>query len=158
MPHQASASSPNDALEEILQQLALLDRTQLLQLQEQLVELISLFPPPLTEISLTLQSKQEPPGKLVKHQAQYTTAQLPGELIKHQAQHAAPLHGSRGGGGIEWKLIRQGDKVYGPYPYWRFNIGKSRRSIYLKQLARSSRQGKTLDCQDDPTSSLKAAP
>lgn len=50
MPHQATNSS-EDALEEILQRLVLLDRTGLLQLQEQLVELISLFPPLLTEQS-----------------------------------------------------------------------------------------------------------
>lgn len=138
MPHQATNSS-DDALEEILQRLVLLDRTGLLQLQEHLVELISLFPAPLTEQSSPLQLKPE----------------LPNELVQHQIQQTTPLHGSRGGGGIEWKLIRRGDKVYGPYPYWRFKIGKSRRSIYLKQLAQESRQCKSPECQHEAAPSLK---
>ena len=105
MPDRATNSSDN-ALSEILQRLALLERTELLQLQEHLLDLISLFPPLLAELSSALQPKQELDGELWQNQAQHTTCQLPNELLQYQAQQATPLHGSRGGGGIEWKLIR----------------------------------------------------
>jgi hypothetical protein len=47
--------------------------------------------------------------------------------------------GSRGGGVIEWKRIRRGDKLFGPYPYWRVHAGKHHRSLYLKALAQAAR-------------------
>src|SRR5207249_7943226 len=47
--------------------------------------------------------------------------------------------GPRGGGCIEWKKIRQGNHVYGPYPYLRVELGGRRRSIYLKALAQATR-------------------
>jgi len=47
--------------------------------------------------------------------------------------------GPRGGGCIEWKKIRQGNQVYGPYPYLRVELAGRRRSIYLKALAQATR-------------------
>jgi hypothetical protein len=51
--------------------------------------------------------------------------------------------GPRGGGCIEWKKLRQGDKVYGPYPYLRVRVGGRQRSIYLKALAQATRTSAT---------------
>jgi hypothetical protein len=59
--------------------------------------------------------------------------------------------GPRGGGSIEWKRIRHGDKVYGPYPYLRLRIGGRQRSIYLKALAHATRAAETTDGQDSPS-------
>src|SRR5216683_1240261 len=53
----------------------------------------------------------------------------------------------RGGGSIEWKRIRHGDKMYGPYPYLRLRIGGRQRSIYLKALAHATRESATSDGQ-----------
>jgi hypothetical protein len=59
--------------------------------------------------------------------------------------------GPRGGGSIEWKRIRHGDKVYGPYPYLRLRIGGRQRSIYLKALAHATRASATSDGQASPS-------
>jgi hypothetical protein len=59
--------------------------------------------------------------------------------------------GPRGGGSIEWKRIRHGDKVYGPYPYLRLRIGGRQRSIYLKALAHATRASATSDGQGSPS-------
>jgi hypothetical protein len=59
--------------------------------------------------------------------------------------------GPRGGSSIEWKRIRHGDKVYGPYPYLRLRIGGRQRSIYLKALAHATRAAETTDGQDSPS-------
>lgn len=64
----------------------------------------------------------------------------PPEIVQLAVSDGAPLCGSRGSGYIEWKWIRQGDKVYGPYPYWRFVRNGKRCSIYLKQLAQELRR------------------
>jgi hypothetical protein len=47
--------------------------------------------------------------------------------------------GPRGGGFIEWKHIRHGAKLYGPYPYWRVRLGRRQCSIYLRGLAQATR-------------------
>jgi hypothetical protein len=47
--------------------------------------------------------------------------------------------GAQGGGFIEWKWQRQGQKVYGPYPYLRVRVGGRQRSIYLRGLAQATR-------------------
>jgi hypothetical protein len=59
--------------------------------------------------------------------------------------------GPRGGGSIEWKRIRHGDKVYGPYPYLRLRIGGRQRSIYLKALAHATRASATSDGHGSPS-------
>jgi hypothetical protein len=59
--------------------------------------------------------------------------------------------GPRGGGSIEWKRIRHGDKVYGPYPYLRLRLGGRQRSIYLKALAHATRESATNDGQGSPS-------
>jgi hypothetical protein len=59
--------------------------------------------------------------------------------------------GPRGGGSIEWKRIRHGDKAYGPYPYLRLRIGGRQRSIYLKALAHATRASATNDGQGSPS-------
>lgn len=64
----------------------------------------------------------------------------PPEIVQSAVSKGAPLCGSRGSGYIEWKWIRQGNKVYGPYPYWRFVRNGKRCSIYLKELAQELRQ------------------
>src|ERR1700674_2728705 len=58
--------------------------------------------------------------------------------------------GPRGGGSIEWKRIRHGDKIYGPYPYLRLRIGGRQRSIYLKALAHARRESATSNGQVSP--------
>ena len=64
-------------------------------------------------------------------------------VAKPQGERSALLAnlpvGPRGGGCIEWKKIRQGNHVYGPYPYLRVELGGRRRSIYLKALAQATR-------------------
>lgn len=59
--------------------------------------------------------------------------------------------GPHGGGSIEWKRIRHGDKVYGPYPYLRFRSDGRQRSIYLKALAHATRASATSDGQISPS-------
>ena len=129
MPRNLPLQSTETPLEQVLQQLALLDRAQLKQLQNHLAELLSLLPALPTEVPAQTRLMKELPAEVAQ---------------RHAANQTEPLRGSRGGGGIEWKLIRQGNKVYGPYPYWRFNVGKSRRSLYLKQLAQEQRQSQSI--------------
>jgi hypothetical protein len=116
-------------LEQALNQLALLERTQLQQLQQHLTELLSLLPPPC-EVPDWIQPIPE----------------LPTEIAQKQPENQATLlQGKQGGGSIEWKMIRQAGKSYGPYPYWRFWNGKTHRSIYLKQLAQEQRQSQRFE-------------
>ena len=58
--------------------------------------------------------------------------------------------GPRGGGWIEWKRVRQGHKLYGPYPYLRVRLGGRQRSIYLRALAHATREATTSDGQGNP--------
>lgn len=58
--------------------------------------------------------------------------------------------GPRGGGWIEWKRVRQGDKLYGPYPYLRVRLSGRQCSIYLRALAHATREATTSDGQDNP--------
>ncbi|MEA2959682.1 MAG: hypothetical protein QOJ58_5683 [Alphaproteobacteria bacterium] len=79
----------------------------------------------------------------------------PAPMVKSE-QERPPLlrglpEGPRGGGSIEWKRIRHGDKVYGPYPYLRLRIGGRQRSIYLKALAQATRESATSDGQVSPS-------
>lgn len=130
MPRGSSHQLTTSPLEQALHQLALLDRAQLQQLQQHLSELLSLLPPPPSKVP----ARTRP------------IPNLPAEIAQRQAANQAELlHGKRGGGDIEWKMICQGDKCYGPYPYWRFFSGKTYRSIYLKQLAQEQRQSKCLE-------------
>ncbi|MBD3887424.1 hypothetical protein IFO70_38355 [Phormidium tenue FACHB-886] len=73
----------------------------------------------------------------------------PPEIVELSKENPA-LCGARGEGYIEWKTIRQGDKVYGPYPYWRFIRNGKRYSIYLKDLARQLRQDSSTNLPEIP--------
>ena len=79
----------------------------------------------------------------------------PAPMVKAEPERPALLRGlaegPRGGGSIEWKRIRHGDKVYGPYPYLRLRIGGRQRSIYLKALAQATRASATSDGQGSPS-------
>lgn len=60
--------------------------------------------------------------------------------------------GPRGGGWIEWKTIRKGDKMYGPYPYYRVRLdGRKKWTIYLKALAQATRESAMIDGQVSPS-------
>ena len=92
-----------------------LDREQLEQLRDQVAALLAALPPPA-------------PAPVVKAKPARSPflAGLP--------------QGPRGGGSIEWKRVRQGDKTYGPYPYLRVRVGGRQRSIYLRALAQATRE------------------
>jgi hypothetical protein len=79
----------------------------------------------------------------------------PAPLVTSEQERPSFLRGlpegPRGGGSIEWKRIRHGDKVYGPYPYLRLRIGGRQRSIYLKALAHATRESATNDEQGSPS-------
>lgn len=79
----------------------------------------------------------------------------PASMVKPEQERPPFLRGlpegPRGGGSIEWKRIRHGDKVYGPYPYLRLRIGGRQRSIYLKALAHATRVSATSDGQVSPS-------
>jgi hypothetical protein len=79
----------------------------------------------------------------------------PAPLVTSEQERPSFLRGlpegPRGGGSIEWKRIRHGDKVYGPYPYLRLRIGGRQRSIYLKALAHATRESATNDGQVNPS-------
>src|ERR1700730_12510496 len=96
-----------DPLETALVAATELDREQLEQLRDQVAALLAASASPAA--APMVKSEQERPPYL---------RGLP--------------EGPHGGGSIEWKRIRQGDKVYGPYPYLRFRSGGRQRSIYLK--------------------------
>ena len=103
-----------DALQTALVAATELDRDELEQLQEHVAALLAALPPPP---AIVLEPTRERPPFLV----------------------ALPL-GAQGGGFIEWKWQRQGQKVYGPYPYLRVRVGGRQRSIYLRGLAQAARE------------------
>jgi hypothetical protein len=115
-----------DALETALVAATELDYEQLEQLRDQVAALLAASAPPSP--APMVKSEQERPPFL---------RGLP--------------EGPRGGGSIEWKRIRHGDKVYGPYPYLRLRIGGRQRSIYLKALAHATRASATSDGQVSPS-------
>ena len=103
-----------DALETALVAATELDRDELEQLQEHVRALLAALPPP--------------PAVVV-------------EPTRERSPFLAGLpQGPRGGGSIEWKQVRQGQKVYGPYPYLRVRLGGRQRSIYLRALAQATRE------------------
>ena len=116
-----------DPLETALVAATELDREQLEQLRDQVAALLAALPRPA------------PPIKRVK--AKPERSPVLGGLPE----------GPRGGGWIEWKTIRQGEKVYGPYPYLRVRLGGRQRSIYLKALAHATRESATTDGQVSPS-------
>ena len=115
-----------DPLETALVAATELDREQLEQLRDQVAALLAASCPPAP--APAVKSKPERPPVL---------GGLP--------------QGPRGGGSIEWKRIRHGDKVYGPYPYLRVRLGGRQRSIYLKALAHATRESATSDGQVSPS-------
>ena len=115
-----------DPLETALVAATELNREQLEQLRNQVAALLAASCPPAP--APVLKSKPERPPFL---------GGLP--------------QGPRGGGSIEWKRIRHGDKIYGPYPYLRVRIGGRQRSIYLKALAHATRESATRDGQVSPS-------
>jgi hypothetical protein len=115
-----------DPLETALVAATELDYEQLEQLRDQVAALLAASAPPAP--APTVKSEPERPSLL---------RGLP--------------EGPRGGGSIEWKRIRHGDKVYGPYPYLRLRIGGRQRSIYLKALAHATRALATRDGQGRPS-------
>jgi hypothetical protein len=115
-----------DPLETALVAATELDYEQLEQLRDQVAALLAASAPPAP--APVVMSEQERPAYL---------RGLP--------------EGPRGGGSIEWKRIRHGDKVYGPYPYLRLRIGGRQRSIYLKALAHATRASATSDGQASPS-------
>jgi hypothetical protein len=102
-----------------------LDREQLEQLREHVAALLAALPPPPAPIS-------EP-----RPERSPWLAGLP--------------QGPRGGGSIEWKWIRHGAKVYGPYPYLRLRLAGRQRSIYLRALAQATRESATTGGQESPS-------
>jgi hypothetical protein len=110
-----SAPSSQTVLLSIVQQVVYLDWCHLTQLYEHLGEMIEQMEP----VALP----EEAPAEIV-------------EL----SEDGDAVCSSRGNGYIEWKTIRHGKKVYGPYPYWRFIRDGKRYSIYLKELAQERRQ------------------
>ena len=115
-----------DPLETALVAATELDREQLEQLGDQVAALLAASCPPAP--APVVKSKPERPPFL---------GGLP--------------QGPRGGGSIEWKRIRHGDKIYGPYPYLRLRIGGRQRSIYLKALAHATRESATSNGQVSPS-------
>jgi len=115
-----------DPLETALVAATELDREELEQLRDQVAALLAASCPPA-------------PAPVVK-----STPERP-PLLEGLPQ------GPRGGGSIEWKRIRHGDKVYGPYPYLRVRLGGRQRSIYLKALAHATRASATSDGQVSPS-------
>jgi hypothetical protein len=102
-----------------------LDREQLEQLRDQVAALLAAMPPPAGPVT---EPKPERSPFLVG---------LP--------------QGPRGGGSIEWKPIRHGQKVYGPYPYLRVRVGGHQRSIYLRALAHATRAAATSGEPSNPS-------
>jgi hypothetical protein len=102
-----------------------LDREQLEQLRDQVAALLAAMPPPRPPI-------QEP-----KPERSPFLAGLP--------------QGVRGGGSIEWKRLRRGQRVFGPYPYLRVRISGRKRSIYLRALAHATRAVAANDGPGNPS-------
>src|SRR5919199_3592815 len=115
-----------DPLETALVAATELDRDQLEQLRDQVAALLAALPPPAPAPSVDMKAERPP-----------FLAGLP--------------EGPRGGGWIEWKRIRQGDKTFGPYPYLRVRLGGRQRSIYLKALAHATREAATTGGQAKPS-------
>jgi hypothetical protein len=113
-----------DPLETALVAATELDREQLEQLRDQVAALLAALPPPA-------------PASEPKPERSPVLAGLP--------------QGPRGGGFIEWKRVRQGQKVFGPYPYLRVRLGGRQRSIYLKALAHATRAAATNGGQGSPS-------
>jgi len=101
-----------------------LDRDQLEQLRDQVAALPAAMPPPPAPVT-------EP-----KPERSAFLAGLP--------------EGPRGGGAIEWKWIGRGQRRFGPYPYLRVRVSGRHRSIYLKALARATREAAMSDGQAKP--------
>ena len=113
-----------DALETALVAATELDRDPLEQLQEHVMALLAALPPRPAVVV-------EPP--------------------RDRAPFLAGLpQGARGGGTIEWKWIRRGPRVFGPYPYLRVRISGRKRSIYLQGLAQATRDASTSGAQRTP--------
>ena len=102
-----------DPLESALVAAADLDRDELEQLRTHVAALLEALPPPVSRPAAVARERPAPPA-------------------------GVPC-GPRGGGFIEWKHVRDGAKVYGPYPYWRVRLGRRQRSIYLRGLAQATR-------------------
>jgi len=115
-----------DPLETALVAATELDREELEQLRDQVAALLAASCPPTP--ARAVKSKPERPPVL---------GGLP--------------QGPHGGGSIEWKRIRHGDKIYGPYPYLRLRIDGRQRSIYLKALAQATRASAKNDGQVSPS-------
>lgn len=92
-----------------------LDREQLEQLREHVAALLAAMPPPPAPLNEPIRPERSP-----------FLAGLP--------------QGRRGGGFIEWKWVRHGVKLYGPYPYLRLRLEGRQRSIYLRALAQATRE------------------
>ena len=121
-----------DPLETALVAATELDREQLEQLRDQVAALLAASCPPA-------------PAPVVK----------PAPVVNSKPQRPPVLgglpQGPRGGGSIEWKRIRRGDKIYGPYPYLRLRIDGRQRSIYLKALAHATRESASPGGQVSPS-------
>jgi hypothetical protein len=102
-----------------------LDREQLEQLRDHVAALLAAVPPPPA------------PSSEPRPERSPWLAGLP--------------QGPRGGGSIEWKWIRHGAKVYGPYPYLRLRLAGRQRSIYLRALAQATRESATTGGQESPS-------
>jgi hypothetical protein len=113
-----------DPLETALVAATELDREQLEQLRDQVAALLAALPPPAPVV--TAKSERSP-----------LLTGLP--------------EGRRGGGSIEWKRFRRGQRVFGPYPYLRVRVGGRHRSIYLKALAQATREAATSAGQVSPS-------
>jgi hypothetical protein len=103
-----------------------LDRAQLEQLRDQVMALLEALPPPAPVVKAKPRRERSP----------YLTG-LP--------------QGPRGGGRIEWKWIRGGQRLFGPYPYLRVQIDGRHRSIYLKALAHATRASTRYGGQVNPS-------
>ena len=115
-----------DPLETALVAATELDREQLEQLQEQVAALLAALPPPAAA----------PAAKGKPERSSYLVG-LP--------------EGPRGGGWIEWRTVRHGDKIYGPYPYYRTRLNGRKWTIYLKALAHATRELASSAAQVNPS-------
>jgi hypothetical protein len=101
-----------------------LDREQLEQVRDQVAALLAALPPPPVPVT---------------------------EPKPARSPFLAGLsRGPRGGGFIEWKRVRQGQKVYALYPYLRLRLGGRQRSIYLRALAQATREAAASEGQVTP--------
>jgi hypothetical protein len=103
-----------------------LDRAQLEQLRDQVLALLEALPPAAPLVN----------GQPQRERSPYLTG-LP--------------QGPHGGGRIEWKWVRHGQRRFGPYPYLRVQIDGRQRSIYLKALAQATRESAKRGGQLNPS-------